>query len=81
MPTRVLIRTPNHLGDCVMALPMINETREAYPGAEVTVLTPEPIAELFTRNPGIDRVLTIPPQHVHGVIAIFKVKVVKYYVT
>lgn len=74
MSTRVLIRTPNHLGDCVMALPMINETREAYPGAEITVLTPEPLAELFTRNPGIDRLLTIPPQHVHGVIAIFKVK-------
>jgi heptosyltransferase-2 len=74
MPARVLIRTPNHLGDCIMALPMINETREAYPGAEITVLTPEPLAELFTRNPGIDRVLTIPTQHVHGVIAIFKVK-------
>ena len=74
MPTRVLIRTPNHLGDCIMALPMINETREAYLGAEITVLTPEPLAELYTRNPGIDRVLVIPPKHVHGVIAIFKVK-------
>ena len=74
MPTRVLIRTPNHLGDCIMALPMVNETREAYPGAEVTVLTPEPLAELFTRNPGIDRLLMIPQRHVHGVIAIFKVK-------
>ena len=35
MGQHILIRTPNHLGDCIMALPMINETREAYPGAEI----------------------------------------------
>jgi heptosyltransferase II len=74
MSTQVLIRTPNHLGDCVMALPMISETREAYPGASVTVLTPEPLQELFLRNPAIDRVLTIPAKYVHGIIAMFKVK-------
>ncbi|MBU0982758.1 MAG: glycosyltransferase family 9 protein, partial [candidate division Zixibacteria bacterium] len=74
METRILIRTPNHLGDCVMALPMINETREAYPGAVVTVLTPEHLAELFQPNPGVDRVLTIPREHVHGLIGVFKIK-------
>jgi heptosyltransferase-2 len=74
MSTQVLIRTPNHLGDCVMALPMISETREAYPGAAVTVITPEHLQELFLRNPAIDRILTIPPRYVHGVIAVFKVK-------
>lgn len=74
MAVKILIRSPNHLGDCVMALPMINETREAYPGSEVTVLTPLHLAELFQSNPGIDQVLTISSEHVHGVISIFKVK-------
>jgi heptosyltransferase II len=74
MATRVLIRTPNHLGDCIMALPMISETREAHPGAAVTIITPEHLQELFLRNPAIDRILTIPPKYAHGVIAVFKVK-------
>jgi len=74
MSLKVLIRTPNHLGDCVMALPMINETREAYPGATVTVLTPENMVELFQNNPGIDELLTIPTQYVHGLLSVFKIK-------
>jgi heptosyltransferase-2 len=74
MSLKVLIRTPNHLGDCIMALPMINETREAYPGAIVTILTPEHLAELFEQNPAIDDIIRIPPAHVHGLIAVVKIK-------
>ncbi len=74
MSQSVLIRTPNHLGDCVMALPMISETREAYPGASVTLLTPEPLAELFEANPGVDGLLRIPIKHVHGMIAVVKIR-------
>ncbi|MBD3401711.1 lipopolysaccharide heptosyltransferase II [candidate division GN15 bacterium] len=74
MGPKILIRTPNHLGDCIMALPMINETREAYPGASVTVLTPQSLAELFAHNPAIDAVLPIPDQHVHGLMAVVKIR-------
>jgi len=74
MSQKILIRTPNHLGDCVMALPMINETREAYPDSTVTVLTPDNLYELFSGNPGIDHVLTIPTEHVHGLLSVFKIK-------
>ena len=74
MSVKIVIRTPNHLGDCIMALPMINETREAYPDSTVTALTPDHLAELFTGNPAVDRVLTIPSEHVHGLLGVFKVK-------
>lgn len=74
MGQHILIRTPNHLGDCIMALPMINETREAYPGSSVSVLTPAPLAELFAGNPAIDNIVTIPPQHVHGLMAVVKIR-------
>jgi len=74
MSQKILIRTPNHLGDCVMALPMINETREAHPDSTVTVLTPDHLHELFSGNPGIDHVLTIPTEHVHGLLSVFKIK-------
>jgi len=74
MSFKVLIRAPNHLGDCIMALPMINETREAYPGATVTFLVPEHLAELFEQNPAIDEIIRIPPTHVHGLIAVIKIR-------
>jgi len=74
MSLKVLIRTPNHLGDCIMASPMINETREAYPGATVTLLVPDPLAELFEQNPAIDEIISIPTAHVHGLIAVMKIK-------
>ena len=71
---KILIRAPNHLGDCIMALPMINETREAYPGTTVTLIAPEYLAELFEQNPAIDEIIRIPPAHVHGLIAVVKIK-------
>ncbi|MCK4462086.1 MAG: glycosyltransferase family 9 protein, partial [candidate division Zixibacteria bacterium] len=74
MSRTIIIRTPNHLGDCIMALPMINETREAYAGSTVTVLVPEHLADLFESNPAVDQVLKIPTEHVHGLIAVMKIK-------
>ena len=74
MSQKLLIRAPNHLGDCIMALPMINEAREASPGAEITVMMPEHLSELFHSNPGIDFLISIPAKHVHGLISVFKVK-------
>lgn len=74
MANKILIRSPNHLGDCIMALPMISETREAYPGSSVTVLVPENLADLYRNNPSIDTLLTIPSRYVHGLVAVMKIK-------
>lgn len=74
MSSKILIRAPNHLGDCLMALPMINETREAYPGASITVLVPEKLSELFESNPAVDHILRLPAEHIHGLIAVMKIR-------
>ena len=74
MAQNILIRTPNHLGDCIMALPMINETREAYPGSSVTLMVPENLVDLYDPNPAIDDIIKIPAEHVHGLIAVMKIK-------
>ncbi|MBD3258678.1 lipopolysaccharide heptosyltransferase II [candidate division GN15 bacterium] len=74
MANKLLIRTPNHLGDCIMAMPMVNEAREAYPGAQISVLVPEHLAELYENNPGVDEILMIPTKYVHGFMAIMKIK-------
>ena len=74
MSVKILIRTPNHLGDSIMALPMINDAREAYPGSTVTLLSPQNLAGLFEHNPAIDEIVGIPPAHVHGLIAVVKIR-------
>lgn len=74
MAQQIIIRTPNHLGDCVMALPMISETKEAHPDSEVTLLAPEHMIDLFDNNPAIDTVIPIPRKHQHGLIAVTKIK-------
>jgi heptosyltransferase-2 len=74
MTQRILIRTPNHLGDCIMAMPAINETREAYENSAVSVLTPAPLADLFQKNPAIDHIIPIPVEHVHGLMAVVKIR-------
>lgn len=74
MSINVVIRTPNHLGDCIMALPMINETREAYPGCTLSILVPENLSDIFTSNPAIDNIIKIPTKYVHGLISVTKIK-------
>lgn len=74
MSQKVIIRTPNHLGDCVLALPMINETREAHPGSTLTLLVPEKLGELFENNQAIDRIIKFPGQYAHGLAGVFKLR-------
>jgi heptosyltransferase II len=57
-----------------MAIPMINEVREAYPGSNVTLVVPEYLAELYEQNPAVDGLLRIPAKHIHGLISVMKVK-------
>jgi len=74
MTKRILIRAPNHLGDCIMALPAINETREAYENSTVTVMAPASLTDLFVKNPAIDDIIPIPTEHVHGLMAVVKIR-------
>jgi len=74
MSQNIIIRTPNHLGDCLMAMPMINNVGEAYPGGTVTLLTPSHLADLFRPNPAIDGIIEIPPEHQHGLMAVVKIR-------
>ncbi|MFQ5498828.1 MAG: lipopolysaccharide heptosyltransferase II [Candidatus Zixiibacteriota bacterium] len=74
MATRIVIRTPNHLGDCVMALPMVNEVREAYPDSHITLLVPSNLGDLWAGNPAIDEILAVPAEHIHGLLSVVKIK-------
>lgn len=58
---RVVIRTPNWLGDAVLALPAIAAVRRAYAGATLAIATPRSIAPLFEEDTSTqhDEVVTL----------------------
>lgn len=56
---KVLLRSPNWLGDAVMAFPAVRALRKLYPLANISVLTREYLHELWTLNNDVDYVCTI----------------------
>ncbi|MHC4820522.1 MAG: lipopolysaccharide heptosyltransferase II [Planctomycetota bacterium] len=53
---RILIRSPNPLGDAVMATPLYRCVRDAWPKAEITVLCLPPAAEMLRGLDSVDHV-------------------------
>lgn len=50
----IIIRMPNWLGDCVMATPVLQDVRERFPRALITVMVYDRIAPLLQKDPNID---------------------------
>jgi heptosyltransferase-2/heptosyltransferase-3 len=57
---RILLIRPDHLGDVLLTTPAIHALRAAYPMAEIHALTGPWSAEVLSRYPEIDVVLTLP---------------------
>ncbi|MBD3297720.1 MAG: lipopolysaccharide heptosyltransferase II [candidate division Zixibacteria bacterium] len=55
----ILVRSPNWVGDAVMALPFFDALRRAAPDATISCLCPAGIAPLYRDVPTIDRVLIL----------------------
>jgi ADP-heptose:LPS heptosyltransferase len=59
-PFRMLVRSPNWLGDAVMAIPAVRAFRRGRPDAHLTMLCPQNLAHLWEREPCVDAVLSFP---------------------
>jgi len=57
-PKRVLVRGVNWLGDAVMTTPALLRLRQAKPGAHISLLTHENLADLWREHPALDSLLT-----------------------
>jgi heptosyltransferase-2 len=55
---KILVRGTNWLGDAVMTTPALLRLREKFPGAHITILTPEKLRELWTNHPAIDKTIS-----------------------
>jgi len=57
---RLVVVSPNWLGDAVMALPAIADLRRHYPSAHLAIAARHSVAPLFTMVEGVDEVVTLP---------------------
>jgi len=56
---KVLLCILKTLGDCIFALPVVDQLVASIPGIKLTVLTEDPYAWVFVNHPGVAEVLTI----------------------
>lgn len=57
---RIIVVSPNWLGDAVMALPALADVRRHYPSAHLAVAARGVVAPLFQMVAGVDEVITLP---------------------
>lgn len=57
---RVLVRSPNWVGDAIMSLPVLTGLRRLFPMGEITVLAVSRVAPLFETQPGVVEVVRYP---------------------
>src|SRR5438045_7383532 len=57
---KIVIRATNWLGDAVMSLPAIRAVRDAFPRAHIAVVARPWVADLYSREPAIDRIIVYP---------------------
>ena len=57
---RVLVRMPNWLGDCIMALPALRYLRESFSRTEIIVACRRSLSGFMTGQMGVDRVVLAP---------------------
>src|ERR1051325_9126084 len=58
-PARLVVLSPNWLGDAVMALPAVADLRRRYPAAHLAVAARASVAPMFELASGIDAVITL----------------------
>jgi len=60
---RVLIRTPNHVGDCVMSLAALARLRARSPNCHITLVAPAYVAELYEATRVADDIVALRSYH------------------
>jgi len=70
LPSSLVVRSPNWLGDAVMALPAVRNLKTLLGARPVAVATPEKLAALWQACPFVDQVIALPhPKNIRAVAA------------
>ena len=60
-PYRLLVRSPNWLGDACMAVPAIQAMKLGRPDLHLTILSPAKLATVWSEVAAVDSIIEIPP--------------------
>ena len=61
-PKRILVRGVNWLGDAVMSTPALQRLREALPEAEIVLLSPSKLTDVWRHYPHVNQVISFSPE-------------------
>ncbi|HEV2493054.1 MAG TPA: lipopolysaccharide heptosyltransferase II [Terriglobia bacterium] len=64
-PGKILVRTPNWIGDAVMSLPALEALRATYPEAEIVLVSKPWVSELFLNHGAANRLIVYDPTGDH----------------
>ncbi len=62
---RILVRGLNRIGDALYTLPVFRSLKEAFPSAEVVLLSKPGVLDLYRNNPFIDEIITFDYSSTH----------------
>ncbi len=62
---KILIRSPNWIGDAVMTTPAMGVVRSSFPDAEIAVAANFTVAEIFRHHPYCDRIVVYDKKGMH----------------
>ena len=62
---KILIRSPNWVGDALLTTPAVHSIRKHFPNSQITVLAKPWVASLFQANPDVDKVLVYQKPGIH----------------
>ena len=57
---RILLMRPDHLGDVLLTVPVLDALKKYMPGAHITLMAGPWSSEVVARHPAIDQLLTCP---------------------
>ena len=64
-PQKILVRSPNWIGDAVISLPALAALRGRFPGAEIVLAAKPWVSEVYQRHPAVNRQMIFDPQGEH----------------
>jgi len=64
-PQKILVRTPNWVGDAVISLPALEALRTRFPRAEIVLAAKPWVSEVYRRHPAVNRQMIFDPQGEH----------------